>query len=207
MPLPAFRQINGNGHQDTLRGFPRRNQQIRFPQRRAFRLQGPQGAGPQDRRGNLGNEARAGLDAGLPPQEPGHLQFQADAALGRAISASTSRTSTTISSRPKARANPGKTCRRTSRTPSTGLGIPEAEKKHLAGVKAQYESEVDLRLASRGPGQARRDLHRHRFGRARASRSAARVLRQDHSAHGQQVRGPELGRLVGRVVRLRARRA
>ena len=51
------------------------------------------------------------------------------------------------------------------------LGIPEAEKKFLAGVKAQYESEVVYGSLQEDLGQAGRDLHRHRFGRARASRS------------------------------------
>ncbi len=36
----------------------------------------------------------------------------------------------------------GGPARRTSRTPGTSSGIPEAEKKYLAGVGAQYESEV-----------------------------------------------------------------
>ena len=84
------------------------------------------------------------------------------------------------------------------------LGIPEAEKKYLAGVKAQYESEVvygSLReeLSKQGviftdTDSALRDL----------SRPGAGVLQHDHPAHGQQVRGPELGRLVGRLVHLRA---
>ena len=45
-------------------------------------------------------------------------------------------------SRPRSRRPRGRTCRRTSRTPGTGSGIPEAERKFLAGVGAQYESEV-----------------------------------------------------------------
>ena len=61
-----------------------------------------------------------------------------------------------------------------------------------------------LRLAPRGPGQAGRDLHRHRFGRARPSGPAPRVFQHDHPAHRQQVRRAEFGRLVGRVVHLRA---
>ena len=44
--------------------------------------------------------------------------------------------------RPRSRPTPGRTCRPTSRTPGTSSGIPEAEKKYLAGVGAQYESEV-----------------------------------------------------------------
>ena len=45
------------------------------------------------------------------------------------------------------------------------LGIPEAEKKYLAGVKAQYER-GRLRLARRSFLLPRRDLHRHGLRRA-----------------------------------------
>ena len=55
---------------------------------------------------------------------------------------STSTTSTTSSAPPSAPSAPGTTCPRTSRRPSTGSGIPEAERKFLSGVGAQYESEV-----------------------------------------------------------------
>ena len=57
------------------------------------------------------------------------------------------------------------------------LGIPEAEKKFLAGVKAQFESEVVYGSLQEDLGEAGRDLHRHRHGRPRASRPGARVLR------------------------------
>ena len=55
---------------------------------------------------------------------------------------SISTTSTTTSGRPRSRRIRGRICRRRSRTPGTSSGIPEAEKKYLAGVGAQYESEV-----------------------------------------------------------------
>ena len=87
------------------------------------------------------------------------------------------------------------------------LGIPEAEKKFLAGVKAQFESEVVYGSLQEDLAQAGRDLHRHRHRRARASRPGPRVLRHDHSAGRQQVRRAQLGRLVGRLVHLRAPRA
>ena len=48
------------------------------------------------------------------------------------------------------------------------LGIPEAERKFLAGVGAQYESRGHLPLAERGVGEARRDLHGQRQRAARA---------------------------------------
>ena len=54
------------------------------------------------------------------------------------------------------------------------LGIPEAEKKFLAGVKAQYESEVVYGSLQEDLAQAGRDLHRHRLGRPRASRPGPR---------------------------------
>ena len=49
------------------------------------------------------------------------------------------------------------------------LGIPEAEKKFLSGVKAQFESEVVYGSLQGRPRQEGRDLHRHRHGRPRAS--------------------------------------
>ena len=86
------------------------------------------------------------------------------------------------------------------------LGIPEAEKKFLAGVKAQYESEVvygSLRedLAKQGVLFTDMDtaLREHPGYRPR-------VFRHDHPLDRQQIRGPEFGRLVGRIVRLCAAR-
>ena len=68
------------------------------------------------------------------------------------------------------------------------LGIPEAEKKFLAGVKAQFESEVVYGSLQEELSRAGRDLHRHRHRRARVSRPGARVFRHDHSADRQQIR-------------------
>ncbi len=84
------------------------------------------------------------------------------------------------------------------------LGIPEAEKKFLAGVKAQFESEVVYGSLKEELRQAGRDLHRHRHRGPRASGPGARVLRHDHPADRQQVRRAQLGGLVGRFVHLRA---
>ena len=55
--------------------------------------------------------------------------------------------------------------------------------------------------AARGPG---RDLHRHGHRPARARGPRARVLGHGDPAERQQARGAQLGRLVGRLVRLRA---
>ena len=87
------------------------------------------------------------------------------------------------------------------------LGIPEAEKKYLAGVGAQYESEVVYHslqedLADKGVIFLDMDT---------ALREQPELVREyfgdDHPVQRQQVRGAELGRLVGRLVHLRAPRA
>ena len=84
------------------------------------------------------------------------------------------------------------------------LGIPEAEKKYLAGVGAQYESEVvyhKLQADLEAKGVIFLDMD-SALARARGHRQA--VLRHDHPAERQQVRRAQLGRLVGRLVHLRA---
>ena len=55
---------------------------------------------------------------------------------------STSTRSSTTASRPSAKRSRGTTSPRRSRRPSRSSGIPEAERKFLAGVGAQYDSEV-----------------------------------------------------------------
>ena len=52
--------------------------------------------------------------------------------------------------------------------------------------------------------RAGRDLPRHRHRAPRARGRLQALLRDDHPAERQQVRGAELGRLVGRLVHLRA---
>ena len=83
------------------------------------------------------------------------------------------------------------------------LGIPEAEKKYLAGVGAQYESEVVYHKLQADLEAQGRDLPRHGLGSARARGAREAVLRHDHPAERQQVRRAQLGGLVGRLVHLR----
>ena len=86
------------------------------------------------------------------------------------------------------------------------LGIPEAERKFLAGVGAQYESEViyhSLREDLQGAG---RHLPGHGCGRARVPGAGQAVFRHGHPGQRQQVRRAELGGLVRRLVHLRAGR-
>ena len=103
----------------------------------------PQGARRRHRRRDLGDEERARLDARLPAEEPGDLQLQADAAAGAAISSINFQDIYLLpqAHRPSGR-SPGTTCPTEIKNTFDKLGIPEAEKKFLAGVKAQYESEV-----------------------------------------------------------------
>ena len=84
------------------------------------------------------------------------------------------------------------------------LGIPEAEKKYLAGVGAQYESEVVYHKLQAEADDAGRALPRHGLGPARARGDRQAVLRDDHPVERQQVRGAEHRRLVGRLLHLRA---
>ena len=87
------------------------------------------------------------------------------------------------------------------------LGIPEAERKYLAGVTAQYESEVVYH-------RNREDLEAQGVlfcDMDTALREHPEIVKEyfgtDHPAQRQQVRRPELGRVVGRQLHLRAARA
>ncbi len=82
------------------------------------------------------------------------------------------------------------------------LGIPEAERKILAGVGAQYESENGLPLAEEGVGGEGDHLRLDRGWPEEPSGAVPRVLLDGDSARRQQVRRAELGGVVGRVVRL-----
>ena len=83
------------------------------------------------------------------------------------------------------------------------LGIPEAEKKYLAGVGAQYESEVvyhKLQADLEAKGVIFLDMD---SGLREHEEHREAVLRDDHPAERQQVRRAQLGGLVGRLVHLR----
>ena len=84
------------------------------------------------------------------------------------------------------------------------LGIPEAERKFLAGVSAQYESEVvyhSIREDLEKQGVLFLDMD---SGAARVPGHRQGVLRHGHPRRRQQVLGAQLGGLVGRHVHLRA---
>ena len=95
------------------------------------------------RRGDRGAQGRARLDAEVPAQEPRLLPRAADAAVGREPERHRLRQHLLLhqADRESGRSR-GRICRPTSRTRGTSSAFPEAEKKYLAGVGAQYESEV-----------------------------------------------------------------
>ena len=80
------------------------------------------------------------------------------------------------------------------------LGIPEAERKFLAGVTAQYESEVVYHKNREDLEEQGDPVHRHGHRAARVPRARPAVLRHGHPAGRQQVRRAQLGG-VGRAAR------
>ena len=84
------------------------------------------------------------------------------------------------------------------------LGIPEAERKFLAGVGAQYDSEVVYHSVK----EELTKLGVVFMGTDQALKEYPEIFRQYFGtvvpAGGQQVLGPQRGGLVGRLVRLRA---
>ena len=86
------------------------------------------------------------------------------------------------------------------------LGIPEAERKYLAGVTAQYESRGRLPQEPGGPRSPGRPVLRHGHRPAGVPRAGQAVLRHGHPGQRQQVRGPQHRRLVGRQLHLRPAR-
>ena len=183
---------------------------VRFPRSDGqLRVQEPQGAGPGDRRSDFGDEERTGMDDRLPSGVARDLRIPAHAQLGRRHV------------RPRF---PGhlllheggegagdvswddvpEDIRRTY----DRLGIPEAEKKYLSGVKAQYESEVVYGSLQEDLAKAGRNLHRHRFCTARSSGDCFVSTSRTIIPPGrQQVRRTEHCCLVGRFVHLRASRS
>ena len=154
---------------------------------------------------DLGAQERAAVDARLPPQGLRDVPAQADADAGAATSrASTSSRSSTTSSRPSENARSWDDVPDDIKNTFDRLGIPEAEKKFLAGVGAQYESEVvyhSLQKDLEDKGVIFLDTDQ---ALQQARGPLPRALGDDHPAHRQQVRRAQLGRVVGRLVHLRA---
>ena len=84
------------------------------------------------------------------------------------------------------------------------LGIPEAERKFLAGVSAQYESEVVYHSIREDLREARRHLPGHGLRSARVPGPGQGILRHGHPGRRQQVLRAEFVGMVGWLVHLRA---
>jgi len=77
------------------------------------------------------------------------------------------------------------------------LGIPEAERKILAGVGAQYESEMVYHSLKKEWGRRKGVIFRlHRGAAWRSTPSSSGSTSHDHPHPRQQVRRHELGGLV-----------
>ena len=122
---------------------------------------------------------------------------------GGDVGRSTSRTSTTTSSPPRSRRRHGKTCPLTSRTRGTSSASPRP-RRSTSPASAPSTSRGRLPQAQGRPRASGCLVPRHGLRPARARGRRQGVLRQDHPAERQQVRGTELGCLVGRLVHLRA---
>ena len=83
------------------------------------------------------------------------------------------------------------------------LGIPEAERKFLAGVGRPVRLGGRVPLRPRGAHQDRRRVHGHGPGPEGARGHRPEVVRDGRAGGGQQVLGAQHRRLVGRLVRLR----
>ena len=86
------------------------------------------------------------------------------------------------------------------------LGHPRGGEEVPRGRRGAVRVRGRLPQAPRGPHAQGRDLPRHGLGPPRARGARQAVLLDDHPAERQQVRRAQLGRLVGRVVHLRAAR-
>ena len=146
------------------------------------------------------------MDAGVPPQGARALHGPPDAAVGR--QPEPDRLGRHPLLRPRLRQEQPRLVRgprghqehlRPARHPRGGAQVPRRRRRpvRVRGRLPPGEREA------RGPG---RDLHRHGHRPARARGPRARVLGDDHPAERQQAGRAQLGGVVGRLVRLRARR-
>ncbi len=182
--------------------------EVRLPRSRdRLRLQGAEGPQPRGRRVDLRVQGRAAVDARLPAQGARALRGAPDPAVGR-------------QPRPdRLRRHPLLRPRLREEQPRLGRG-PRGHQEHLRPPRhPRGRAQVPLRrrrpvrVGGRlPPGEreargAGRDLHRHGHRPARARGPGPRVLGDDHPAQRQQAGRAQLGGLVGRLLRLRPRRA
>ncbi len=113
-----------------------------FAPRREAVFKARKGTGCRDRQPDFGYEERAGLDAPISSPVAGDIQLANRCRGGAAISPSTSRTSIYYLKPTDHQGRTWDDVPQEIKDTFDKLGIPEAEKKFLAGVKAQFESEV-----------------------------------------------------------------
>ena len=129
------------------------------------------------------DEGRAGLDARLPPQVLPGLPEAPDAQVGRRHVGHRLRRHLLLhqAHRPS-QVDDWDELPDAIKNTYEKLGIPEAERKYLAGVTAQYESEVVYHRNREDLERAGRHLLRHGHRAARVPRARQAVLRHGHPA-------------------------
>ncbi|CAA9544988.1 MAG: Iron-sulfur cluster assembly protein SufB, partial [uncultured Thermoleophilia bacterium] len=180
-----------------------RRVQVGLPRRGEAGLQGRARPDRGHRAPDLGAQGRARVDARVPAEGLRDLPAQADAPVGRRARRDRLREHLLLPEavRPERallgrRAGGHQEHVREARHPGGGAQVP-------GGRRRPVRVRGGLPLAPEGPGGEGRDLPRHRRGAPAAPRALPRVLGDRHPGQRQQVRGPELGRLVRRLLHLR----
>ena len=169
VPMLRKERNTWSPHQSTSRD---RRLSVRLPRRGRLRLQERARADPRQGRADLEDEGRARVDARVPPEGATTTSSSARCRTGaRDLPGSISTTSSTTSSPAEKQGKTWDEVPDYIKNTFEKLGIPEAERKFLAGVGAQYESRSHLPLAARGSGEAGRDLPRHGLGACASTRS------------------------------------
>src|SRR5215204_2494696 len=190
------------GRQDYTGARPRRVQ-VRFPRSGGVLLQDPEeGYRPGDRGHDLQAQERAGVDARVPAEGAGVVPREADPDLGRRPLRDGLRRHLLLH---KAHGEPGPLLGRCARRHKEHL----REARHPAGREGEpgrRRGAVRVRgrlpLPEEGARRAGRHLPGYGLWTARARGHRRGVLRYHHPAGRQQVRGAELRRVVGRLVRV-----
>ena len=158
------------------------------------------------RRRDLGAQGRAGVDEQVPPQVARLLPRAPDAHVGRDAVARRDRLREHLLLH-QADREPGRLVGGPARRHQGHLGQarhPRGGEELPRRRRCAVRERGRLPQAAGAPHRAGRDLPRHRHRAPRARGSLQAVLRDDHPAERQQVRGAEQRRLVGRLVHLRA---
>ena len=141
----GFRTTASNGAANDLdpRPRPRRARPVRLPRRHRLPRRDQARPDPRHGRGDQRVQERAGLDAPVPPARLRPLPQAADAQLGRRAWTTIDFDKIVYYRKPSEREEKSwDDVPEQIKATFEKLGIPEAERKFLAGVGAQYDSEV-----------------------------------------------------------------